>query len=122
MGDAMRTLRIPIGEVFSSPTYRAMETVRLARFPGPRIQAELGDGGQSMQAVADAQASWLRAQVARPPDGTNTVLVTHQPNMARAFPESTAGLVDGETLVFGRGGMLVARIKIDEWPRLASGK
>jgi phosphohistidine phosphatase SixA len=125
MGDAIRTLRIPIGAVLSSPTYRAMETVRLARFPSPRIQDELGDGGQSMQAVGDAQASWLKTQVTRLPDGTNTVLVTHQPNMTRAFPDSTAGLADGEALVFGRsagGVVLIARVKIDEWPRLASGK
>jgi phosphohistidine phosphatase SixA len=126
LGEAMRNLRIPVGEVLTSPTYRARETVRLARFPSPRIQAELGDGGQSMQGISDAQASWLRQQVTRLPDGTNTILVTHQPNMARAFPESTAGLSDGETLVFGRGGGdgvgLVARIKIEEWPRLLSGK
>src|SRR5580658_579508 len=30
MGKALRNLKIPVGEVLVSPTYRAMETVRLA--------------------------------------------------------------------------------------------
>ena len=49
MGEAIRALRIPIGMVLSSPTYRAMETVRLARLASPTTVTELGDGGQSMQ-------------------------------------------------------------------------
>jgi hypothetical protein len=32
MGKALRDLKIPIGNVLSSPTYRALETVRLAQF------------------------------------------------------------------------------------------
>ena len=36
MGKALRELDIPIGEVFTSPAYRALETVRLAQLPNPR--------------------------------------------------------------------------------------
>lgn len=36
MGQALRQLKIPIGEVFSSPTYRALETVRLEQFGTPQ--------------------------------------------------------------------------------------
>jgi len=49
MGDVIRALQIPIGVVLTSPTYRAMETVRLARLASPTTVTELGDGGQSMQ-------------------------------------------------------------------------
>ncbi len=53
------------------------------------------------------------------PSGANTILVTHLPNMAAAFPQETSGLSDGETLMFspdGKGGAtLVARIKIEQW-------
>ena len=62
MGEAIRTLRIPIGIVLTSPTYRAMETVRLARLDSPAAVNELGDGGQSMQGITEAQAAWLRPQ------------------------------------------------------------
>jgi phosphohistidine phosphatase SixA len=120
MGNAFRRLKIPIGSILSSPTYRALETARLAQFSNPRIQAELGDGGQSMSGVTKAQSAWLQQQVlVVPPRGTNTLLVTHLPNMAAAFPQETSGLSDGETLVFhadGAGGRaLVARIKVEQW-------
>jgi phosphohistidine phosphatase SixA len=121
MGKALRDLKIPIGDVFTSPTYRALETVRLAQFGNPKTFAELGDGGQSMQGVTDAQAAWLKQQVSLVPKEGNAILVTHMPNIARAFPEAS-GVADGEALIFhpdGKGGApLVARIKIEEWPHL----
>jgi phosphohistidine phosphatase SixA len=119
MGAALRKLKIPIGAVLTSPTYRALETVRLAGLENPKTYDELGDGGQSMQGITDAQAAWLQKRVTDLPSGTNTILVTHMPNIARAFP-SLAPVSDGEALVFGadRGGAtLVGRIKIEEWPR-----
>jgi len=121
MGKALRDLRIPVGEVLSSPTYRALETARLAQFPNAQSHAELGDGGQSMQSVTDAQGAWLRASATRLPKGTNTIIVTHMPNITRAFPEWGA-VADGEVVVVGsdgKGGTRpVGRIKIEEWSRL----
>ena len=57
MGGALRDLEIPIGEVLTSPTYRALETVRYALLANPQAYEELGDGGQSMQGVAEQQAA-----------------------------------------------------------------
>jgi phosphohistidine phosphatase SixA len=122
MGDALRRLKIPIGAVLTSPTYRALETARLARLGNPKTAEELGDGGQSMQGSTDAQAVWLQKKVTDLPAGNNTVLVTHSPNIARAFPSVASDVSEGEALVFGAdgkgGAALVGRIKIDEWPRL----
>lgn len=126
MGQALRQLHIPVGEVLSSPTYRALETVRLAQFGSPKTFAELGDGGHSMASDKSGQrGAWLRAKVAmRPPRGTNTIIVTHFPNVSEAFPDAAKGLEDGEALIFqpdSHGGApLVARVKIDDWARLAS--
>jgi phosphohistidine phosphatase SixA len=121
MGNAIRELQIPIGEVFSSPTYRAMETVRLAQLPNPHPQPELGDGGQSMQAANDAQAAWLKDRASHATAGTNVVIVTHMPNLSRAFPEWGA-VADGEAIVLkpdGKGNAtVVGRIKIEDWPQL----
>ncbi len=121
MGRALSDLKIPVGEVLTSPTYRAMETVRLAKFPNPQPHDELGDGGQSMQGASDAQAAWLRHAVSQVSKGTNTIIVTHMPNLARAFPEWGA-VADGEAVVLqpdGKGGApIVGRIKIEDWPRL----
>jgi phosphohistidine phosphatase SixA len=120
MGKALRDLKIPVGEVLSSPTYRALETVRLAQLPNPQVHTELGDGGQSMQAVAEAQAAWLRERAARLPKGTNTIIVTHMPNITRAFPDWGA-VADGEVVVVGSDGKggtrVVGRIAIGEWSR-----
>lgn len=122
MGDALRRLKIPIGAVLTSPTYRALETARLARLENPKTAEELGDGGQSMQGSTDAQAAWLQKKVTDLPAGNNTVLVTHSPNIARAFPSVASDVSEGEALVFaadGKGGAaLVGRIKMEEWPRL----
>ena len=120
MGEAVRRLGIPVRQVFTSPTYRARETVRLLGLKEAMPIEELGDAGRSMQAAGDAQAEWLQKTVARAPMG-NTLVVTHQPNIARAFPNAS-DVADGETLVFhpdGKGGtMLVGRVKIEEWARL----
>ena len=122
MGETIRALRIPIGIVLTSPAYRAMETVRLARLDSPTTVSELGDGGQSMQGITEAQAAWLRARVTETPRSGNTILVTHQPNLARAFPDWGSSVADGETVILrpdGKGASaLIGRIAIEEWSRL----
>jgi phosphohistidine phosphatase SixA len=122
MGAVLRQLRIPIGAVFTSPTYRALETVRLARLDKPTAVNELGDGGQSMQGITEAQAAWLRAKASEVPKSGNTVLVTHQPNLTRAFPEWGATVADGETVVLRPDGhgksAIVGRVSIERWAEL----
>lgn len=126
MGEALHRLHIPVGQVLSSPTYRALETVRLAQLRQPKSYSQLGDAGQSMQAdPTGTRAAWLRAKVAeRPSRSTNTIIVTHFPNMSEAFGKEAAGLADGEALVFRPDGRekasLVGRIKITDWPQLAA--
>jgi phosphohistidine phosphatase SixA len=121
-GKALRDLKIPIGEVLVSPTYRALETVRLAKLSDPKPVPELGDNGRSMQGGTEAQAAWLRKEVSQFPAGKDTILVTHLPNIRGAFPQIEPAPADGEALVFGPdgkgGATVVARIKIEEWPRL----
>lgn len=122
MGKALRDLKIPIGNVFTSPTYRALETLRLAQVANAKPTPELGDNGQSMAGGTEAQAAWLRKIVTQFPSGTNTLVVTHFPNMTRAFPQPAAGVEDGEALIFGPdgkgGAKVVARVKIEDWPKM----
>jgi hypothetical protein len=86
--------------------------------------AELGDGGQSMQAISKGQAAWLQAKVAeKPRAGTNTVIVTQFPNIVEAFGQNASGLAEGDALIVHPGDAgadaVVGRVKIDEWPVLA---
>jgi phosphohistidine phosphatase SixA len=124
MGEAVKKLGIPVGDVLSSPTYRALQTVRLASLGQAQAFAELGEGDGNMGPVKNAAATWLRNKVSEVPRaGTDTVIVTHMPNIVAAFGSAADAVADGETMVFrpdGKGNAeLVARIKIEAWPELA---
>ena len=123
-GKALRDLKISIGQVLSSPTYRAFETARYAQLPTPRAIPELGDNGQSMQITKESQAAWLQKHVTEFPSGSNTIIITHQPNIAGAFPQWSDSLSEGEALILGPdgkgGAILIARVKIEEWPKLGN--
>jgi phosphohistidine phosphatase SixA len=126
MGESLRRLRIPVGSVLSSPTYRALETVQQARLGEPRTFTELGDSGASMQAQSDGnRGAWLRARTAEMAQpGLNTIIVTHSPNMVEAFPSAAAGMADGEAIVFrpdGNGSAsVIARVKIEDWKTMTA--
>jgi phosphohistidine phosphatase SixA len=124
LGEALRQLRVPIGQVLSSRTYRALETIKFAKLGPATTFPQLGDSGQSM--ISDksgARGAWLRAKTAESPaPGKNTLIVTHYPNILEAYPRDSVGLADGEALILhpdGRGAaQLFARIRIDEWSHL----
>jgi phosphohistidine phosphatase SixA len=126
MGAAIRALQIPIGEVLSSPAYRARQAAELAGFATATPTPQLDEGSQGMQASADAsRAGWLRETVSRTPRaGTNTLLITHAPNLTAAFGDAAAHMAAGEALIFrprGAGNAeLVARLPIEQWPQLAA--
>jgi hypothetical protein len=126
MGGALRQLRIPIGEVESSPTFRARETVAAAGLRPPRIAEQLGDAGHSMSHDAVAGWSdWLRQEVSRPPPaGSNTLIVTQMPNISGAYGRLASALRAGGALIFrpdGRGNAkLLAVMQIGDWKQLAA--
>lgn len=119
LGEAIKALRITFADVYVSPSYRALQTVRLADLPQAQIRLELDICGSR-----DEISVWLRAQISKlPPSGANTLLVTHTPNLDQ-FGEPAANLSPGEALIFrpdGHGGTaIVTRIRIDEWSQLSS--
>jgi phosphohistidine phosphatase SixA len=123
MGAAMRNLRIPIGEILTSPTFRALETVRALGLGDARSVDELGDGGTNMQPDAEGKRSaWLRTKAADlVPAATNVLLVTHLPNLRGAFGDAAADMADGETLIVHNDQgrlVVVGRVRIDEWSSL----
>lgn len=124
MGAAWKRLHIPVGRVWSSPTYRARQTVQLAELPKPQLAPELGDRGQSMQAAGADQGAWLRGKASeQPAAGTNTVIVTHLPNISAAFGDLAKDLGDGGALVFrptrAKPPQRVGKVAIEDWPKLA---
>jgi hypothetical protein len=77
-----------------------------------------------MQLTKESQAAWLQKHVTEFPSGSNTILITHQPNIAGAFPQWSDNLSEGEALILGSdgkgGARLIARVKIEEWPKLGT--
>jgi hypothetical protein len=61
----------------------------------------------------------LRALVATAPDpGTNTLIVSHKPNILDAFGKDWFEIKEGEASIFkpeGNGFSLVARVQIGQW-------
>jgi phosphohistidine phosphatase SixA len=122
IGRGLKGAGVRVGPVWSSPTFRARQTVERMGLKA-QTRAELGDGGVSMATSAAGQAgtAWLKAKAAEvPPRGTDVLIVTHGPNITLAFGDGLKDLGDGEAAVFrpdGKGGaVLLGRIKPGDWP------
>ncbi len=77
MGRAFETLGIPVGKVISSPYCRCVDTAKLA-FGEAEVSSELTVGDDLAYEERAARGAKIRKIVgAKPPDGTNAVLVTH---------------------------------------------
>jgi phosphohistidine phosphatase SixA len=128
MGEAIAALHIPVGDVFTSPTFRARQTVTLLALNGAKTEALLDEGEQGMAGDADAnRAAWLKKAAATAPRaGRNTVIVTHAPNLHAAFGATADGIAAGETMVFrpdGKGAStFIARVKPDEWSAIGASR
>lgn len=120
MGEALRRLAIPVTEVHSSPTYRALETARLMGFEDVATNAELSNEG--MRDSGEAYGAWLREQAEQAPVEGNRLLITHAPNMRAGFGELAGGMGEGDALVFKPNdngeGVLVGKVAITEWAEL----
>jgi hypothetical protein len=60
-----------------------------------------------------------------PKAGTNTVIITHKPNVVDAHGKDLFDVKEGEASIFrpeNGNYHLVARVQMDEWPRLAAAK
>jgi hypothetical protein len=57
-----------------------------------------------------------------PKPGTNTILITHKPNIVDALGKDWFDVKEGEASIFrpANGGYnLLARVQMEEWPRIA---
>jgi phosphohistidine phosphatase SixA len=116
IGEALRELNIPVGQVLSSELCHAQETAELAFGQyemDPNLKAF--SPGQEEQHVT-ALRQILSSPVQR---GANLVLVSHGVNLASTTDLS---IDNGEAAVFvpleAEGYVLIARVKPDEWEEL----
>jgi phosphohistidine phosphatase SixA len=125
VGEAFKTLGIPIGKTFTSKFNRAFETGRLIGSDEVAATIDLTEGGLVVTPIEnDRRAEALRGMVATMPEpGKNTLLVTHKPNIVDAFGKDWFEVKEGEASIFlpdGTGKMsLIARVQAAEWLKAA---
>ena len=126
-GQAIKSLGIPVGEVYSSKLNRAVETATLI---SGKQAVTLGDLTDSSAGSASGMAnpSGANAKIgaavrdlvnAAPKPGTNNLVVTHKTNIADAFGKAFGDVKDGEALIYKPDGSgkptLVDRVQPNEW-------
>jgi phosphohistidine phosphatase SixA len=109
MGDALRTLNIPVGKVQTSQFQRAVETGTLLGFGEVSSTADLAEGGLVVTPNENnRRTAALRTLAATPPPaGTNVILVSHKPNIIDAFGKDWFDVREGEASILrpdGKGG------------------
>jgi hypothetical protein len=138
-GEALRGIRAPVGKVYTSELNRAYQMAVLAGFTVIDKTADLNETSAAMGKPADIEAGRtvssdekgrradaLRKMLGTEPDeGTNTIIITHKPNIIDALGEGWSDVKEGEASIFrAHNGAyhLIARIQMDEWTRMAAAK
>jgi phosphohistidine phosphatase SixA len=126
IGDDMRKLKIPVGQVQTSMFNRAIETGTLLGFGAVTTTADVSEGGLVVTPIENNRRAAALRKLAgtAPPTGTNVVVVSHKPNIMDAFGKDWFDIREGEASIFkpdGNGAYkLVARVQANEWAKLAA--
>lgn len=123
-GTALQQIGVPVGRVYTSQFNRAYETAVLAGFKNIEKTADLTEGGLVVSPNENnRRAEALRKMLAVAPNpGTNTVLITHKPNIIDALGKDWFDVKEGEASIFrpeNGSYKLVARVQMADWPRIA---
>ena len=124
-GEALRQAGAPVGKVYTSKFNRAYETAVIAGFKDIEKTTDLTEGGLVVSPNENnRRAEAFRKMLASAPKAhSNTILITHQPNIIAALGKDWFDVKEGEASIFrpANGGYtLVARVQMDEWPRVAA--
>jgi broad specificity phosphatase PhoE len=126
IGVAFLELKIPVGRVYTSEYSRAIETGRLIGGGDVTPTLDVTEGGLVATPIEnDRRAAALKELVARPPAaGTNTIIVTHKPNLVDAFGKDWVSSKEADAAVFKPDqrdhATLIARVGPDEWIKVAT--
>jgi phosphohistidine phosphatase SixA len=123
-GGALRRATVPVGEVYTSKYNRAYETAVLAGFKDIEKTADLTEGGLIVSPNENNRRAeaFRKMLAAAPQPGANTILITHYPNIIAALGKDWFDVKEGEASIFrpqDGAYVLVARVQMDEWPRIA---
>jgi broad specificity phosphatase PhoE len=121
VADVFQASAIKIGKCYSSRFNRAVETARAICGKEPESTNDVTEGGLVVSPNENnRRAEALRALVAAAPaPGTNTLIVTHKPNITDALGKDWFDVKEGEASIFKPDASgkyaLVGRVQIDRW-------
>jgi phosphohistidine phosphatase SixA len=121
VGEALKAAGVPIGKSYSSHFNRAVETARLIGGKDPATTPDVSEGGLVVSPNENnRRAQAFRALLGAMPDsGTNTLIVTHKPNILDALGKDWFDVREGEASIFKPEGggkySLIARVQIGQW-------
>jgi phosphohistidine phosphatase SixA len=123
-GDAIRQVGIPVGKVDTSKYNRAYETAVIAGFKDIEKTTDLTEGGLVVSPNENNRRieAFHKLLGTSPKPGTNTILMTHKPNIVDGLGEDWFDVKEGEASVFRPDSgsyKLVARVQMEEWPNIA---
>jgi phosphohistidine phosphatase SixA len=126
-GEAFRQIGVPVGEVYTSQFNRAYETAVLAEFKNIVKSVDITEGGLVVSPNENDRrtAAFRKLLAVAPKSGTDTIIITHKPNIIDALGKDWFDVKEGEASIFkpeGDSYKLVARVQMDEWPRIAAAK
>jgi broad specificity phosphatase PhoE len=123
-GDALRQVRVPVGKVYTSRYNRAYETAVIAGFVDIEKTPDITEGGLVVSPNENGRRNdaFRKMLGTAPQPGTNTILITHRPNIVDALGKDWFDVKEGEASLFrpeNGSYQLLARVQMDEWPRIA---
>ena len=127
VGEAFKTLGIPLGKVYTSKFNRAVETGKLVSGGEVTSTLDITEGGLVVTPIEnDRRAEALKQMAGTMPEaGKNTLIVTHKPNIIDAFGKDWFEVKEGEASIFkpdsAGKAVLVARVQAVDWIKAASG-
>jgi broad specificity phosphatase PhoE len=124
-GDAIRQARVPVGRVFTSKYNRAYETAVIARFKDVEKTADITEGGLVVSPYENSRRidAFHKLLGTPPRPGTNTILITHKPNIVDALGKDWFDVKEGEASIFrpeNGSYKVIARVQMEEWPHIAA--
>jgi phosphohistidine phosphatase SixA len=124
-GNAIREAGVSVGKVYTSKYNRAYETAVIAGFKDIEKTADITEGGLVVSPNENNRRvdAFHKLLGTAPTPGTNTILITHKPNIVDALGKDWFEVREGEATIFRPeygSYKLIARVQMEDWPHMAA--
>jgi len=124
-GNAIRQAGVSVGRVYTSKYNRAYETAVIAGFKDIEKTADITEGGLVVSPNENNRRvdAFHKLLGTAPTPGTNTIIITHKPNIVDALGKDWFDVREGEASLFrpeNGSYKLIARVQMEDWPHMAA--